>query len=56
MQLLKTAEDVYFYLREKREDITYMAQQADDLKNAEGARLMREAAQAINACMAQIDI
>jgi len=55
MELLKTENNVWHYLSEKRGELIYRAQEAEDLKNIEGAKLIRIAAESIHACMNAIN-
>lgn len=50
-ELLKTEKDVWHYLCEKRGEISYMKDQAYDLKNNEGAKVMQIVEDLITSCM-----
>lgn len=55
MDLLKTQKNTWHYLCEKRGEILYKAQEAEELGNLQGAILMRIAADSIQACMKALD-
>jgi hypothetical protein len=50
-ELIKTKDDAVMYLLDKRDSIRHMATQANDLKNKEGAKILRLAEESLSAAI-----